>query len=815
MADHTPSSADPEATIPGGTTPLPRRLGHYILQESIARGGMGEVFKAQELAADGLVVVRMVALKQILHGRVETPGSVERFQREIQAAKKLDHPGIVPIYESGTVAGEHYFTMPFVPGGNLQQHVGKNPLSARQAARVICDVAHAAQYAHEHGIIHRDIKPQNILLQPNTRSSPEQDLSSSHLAVTPRLTDFGLARLVTEESGLSLSQMGEAMGTPGYMPPEQARGRLDAIGPTSDIYSLGAVLYALLTGRPPFPLEPPASVLETLDQVTHVEPLRPRLLAPQVPAELEDICLKCLEKTPAQRYSSAQQLAEALHDFLDGRPPRHTPRRGGWMSRTVRRLGRSVHRHPVRSAYLAASIATVLVLVMLLLSYQAQTRKQAQQVLTEAEQEVAAAREAERKGDRGAALEKYALAREKFNELIAAPGHLRPLRLRLARAEVYQRRGAILSRDPRDFRQARDEYDLARAELESLQAKYPRDPERRRLLAEVYHGLGVLCSNQQTHDRQRESLAFYRMALPLRQELCQEYPDNRDYLRDLARNYGFMGDTQLELDDEAGAKDSYDQAALIRDRIIGLVPANRTFELIDALCQRARDYGNLGNYLERISQPHKALEQYLRRADFYRNSPQLAGLSRLPGEFWTDRADNLVTIADLQMDLTGAVGDSLALVGDALKEYAILATSLRPGEKNRELESSVAQALLVRGQAYSLAGKADLARDDLIRARDDLYQLTAAGEPQASDLFNLAVAHAWLGRLAGPGKDATDNGAALAKLREAVNRGFNHLPRLERERGFQRLRVAEETRRDYAALVKKLRKSPRAGLTDH
>jgi serine/threonine protein kinase len=805
----TPPIGDPDATVPNSTAVLPRRLGNYHLLERIARGGMGEVFRAQELAPDnrnppGLIVVRMVALKQILRGRVETPGAVERFQRETQAAKKLDHPGIVPIYESGVIGGEHYFTMPFVPGGNLQQYVGANLLPIRQATQFIFEVAQAVQYAHEQGVIHRDIKPQNILLQPNTRSSPDADpLATTVLNVTPRLTDFGLARLVTEDSGLSLSQVGEAMGTPGYMPPEQARGQLDAIGPGSDVYSTGAVLYALLVGRSPFPVEPPASVLETLEQVTRIEPIRPRQLRPEIPPELEDVCLKCLEKEPGKRYPSAKHLVEALDDVVHGRPViRHTPRRSAWLGRTVNRIGRSMRRHPVRTAYLATSLATVLVLLALLYVGRANALAHAERLLADARKDVDRAREAERKGDRRGALDRLAQAQAKYSELIEAPGRLDPLELRLARAEVYCLRGDVLRRDMNDLPQAQKEYDLARMELERLEAEHARSPRRRLLLAQVYHGVGVLCANYQTHERMIEALAWYRRALPLLEELCAEEPDNRDYLRDLARTHGFMGDIQLELGDDAGARASYDKAGKARERIIRLVPSDRPRERVDALCQRARDYENLGNLLERAGKPVEALKEHERRADFYRNTPELARLERLPVEFWTERADNLVTIADLRLDLKHGPADALVLIGNALEEYQRLEQGLRPGEKNSELGSSQAWALQVRGKAHALAGDRKRARADLEKARDDLQRLVRENGRQASDLYREAVTHAWLGRLAAPGEDAGPNTLALDRLRQAVKGGFSNLPRLERETGFQRLRADRKTGKEYAEIVK-------------
>lgn len=272
-----------------------RRFGDYELISEIARGGMGVVYKARQLKLN-----RIVAVKMILAGQLASDNLVKRFYSEAEAAAKLDHPGIVPIYEVHQHEGQHYFSMGFVEGKSLSAKVAAGPLEAREAARLVKRIAEAVHYAHQRGVIHRDLKPHNVLLTTDGE---------------PKVTDFGLAKSVHDDS--DLTETGQVLGTPSYMPPEQAAGKHEALGPTADIYSLGAILYCLLTGRPPFQT---ASTVETLKQVLDREPVAPRSLNPGVPRDLETIALKCLRKEPEKRYASSSELADDLGRWLNSEP---------------------------------------------------------------------------------------------------------------------------------------------------------------------------------------------------------------------------------------------------------------------------------------------------------------------------------------------------------------------------------------------------------------------------------------------------------------------------------------------------------------
>lgn len=270
-------------------------FGDYEVLGELGRGGMGVVFKARHRT-----LRRIVALKMIRSGEFADNGQVRRFYAEAEAAAKLDHPGIVPVYESGEFSGRHFFSMAFVEGHALTEETKDGPMDPRRAASVLKRVAEALHFAHENGIVHRDIKPANILLDLNGQ---------------PRIADFGLAKHVTGEN--DMTREGHILGTPSYMAPEQASGQSHCAGAGADIYAAGATLYYLLTGRPPIQA---ASKMETIRQVIETEPAPPRRLNPAISRDLETICLKCLRKDPKSRYPTAAELARDLGNWLESKP---------------------------------------------------------------------------------------------------------------------------------------------------------------------------------------------------------------------------------------------------------------------------------------------------------------------------------------------------------------------------------------------------------------------------------------------------------------------------------------------------------------
>lgn len=270
-------------------------FGEYELLEEIARGGMGVVYRARQKSLG-----RTVAVKMILAGAQAGKEFVQRFRTESAAAAILQHPNIVAIHDVGVHEGRHYFSMDYVEGQSLAQLVKQQPLAPARAAHYAEILAAAIHYAHEHGILHRDLKPSNVLIDADDQ---------------PRITDFGLARRLDGESSLTMT--GQVLGSPNFMPPEQAGAKRGKVGRTSDVYALGGILYYLLTGRAPFQAD---SLEHLISQVLHADPVAPRVLNPAVPPDLETITLKCLEKEPSRRYQTAQELAEEL-----GRVLRHEP----------------------------------------------------------------------------------------------------------------------------------------------------------------------------------------------------------------------------------------------------------------------------------------------------------------------------------------------------------------------------------------------------------------------------------------------------------------------------------------------------------
>ncbi|MCA9011110.1 MAG: serine/threonine protein kinase [Planctomycetaceae bacterium] len=272
---------------------MPREFDGYELQEEIARGGMGIVYRAYQKSLD-----RVVALKTVLAGKLASADEIHLFHTEARAAGRLNHPGIVPVYDVGECHGFHYFSMPLINGVSLGDRVARGPIDPDEAARYIKSAAETIQFAHDHDIVHRDLKPGNILINADGR---------------PMITDFGISRRIDDRHA-----PGEAhslAGTAEYMPPEQASGK--PTGPLSDVYSLGATLYCLLTGRPPFQA---SNALDTLLAVIESEPVPPRRLNERIPRDIDLICLKCIEKRPQDRYQSAQELADELERFLEGKP---------------------------------------------------------------------------------------------------------------------------------------------------------------------------------------------------------------------------------------------------------------------------------------------------------------------------------------------------------------------------------------------------------------------------------------------------------------------------------------------------------------
>jgi WD40 repeat protein len=335
-------------------------FGDYELLYVIGQGGMGVVYKARQKSLG-----RVVALKMIRAGQLASASEIQRFHNEAEAAANLDHPNIVPVHEVGEHDGRLYFTMKLIEGGSLaefgrgQETRVQSQEDEKIVSRLMCVVARAVHHAHQRGVLHRDLKPANILLQiAHTRMQDEPEATRPRSAIAnlksaiPLVSDLGLAKRATDSS---LTQSGQIVGTPSYMAPEQAGGHKDALTTAADVYGLGAILYFLLTGRPPFKAE---TVLETLQKVREAQPERPKNINPRLDRDLETICLKCLEKEPARRYGSAEALADDLERLLRGEPIQARP--VGWLGR--------LRRWRARNPLLAVLSAALALLVMLIIA---------------------------------------------------------------------------------------------------------------------------------------------------------------------------------------------------------------------------------------------------------------------------------------------------------------------------------------------------------------------------------------------------------------------------------------------------------------
>ena len=296
----TPSDETGTWPLPGpwpAPTPPGRLFGNHELLEELGRGGMGVVHRARQVHLN-----RVVALKRLLHGPSSRPEDIARFRSEAASAARLSHPNVVAVHDVGAIDGQPYLVMQYVEGTTLARRLLDGPLPPREAATLLAPICRGVEHAHERGVLHRDLKPSNILIDLQGR---------------PLVGDFGLAKRIDLGTDPALTETGAILGTPSYMAPEQASSHRGRIGPPTDVYSLGAILYQMLTGRPPFQA---ASPFDTILLVLEQDPVPPRVLNPKADPDLEMVALKCLQKPPELRYPSAAALADDLDAYLDGRP---------------------------------------------------------------------------------------------------------------------------------------------------------------------------------------------------------------------------------------------------------------------------------------------------------------------------------------------------------------------------------------------------------------------------------------------------------------------------------------------------------------
>jgi serine/threonine-protein kinase len=598
-----PSIESDQTLLSGQSSNGPRPYGvqaipGYEIVKELGRGGMGVVYLARQQSLN-----RLVALKMILSGNHASKGDLARFKSEAEAVAQLQHPHIVQVIETGEHLGNPWFSMEYVAGGSLEKRLLGRPLPAREAARITSMLADAVSHAHARGVLHRDLKPGNILVQEidvnsssiDSTQKPGRTLSGKgntvvldaapeeHAAVgaqtpvTLKVTDFGLAKQMKDVQGLASikTHAGAVMGSPSYMAPEQAAGDSTHLGPTVDVYALGAMLYELLTGRPPFRASTP---LDTIIQVINDEPVPPTRLQPRLPKDIETICLKCLSKDAKKRYPTVAELEADLQRFLKDEPIQARPI--GWWERTWK----AAKRRPTLAGLIVTAILAVLTIVVLIRVDSARLQKERNNAQYERDLADAARKKAEAAQQKSQKrLEKTVEAVEKLLVRTAGENWAR-------RPELQEERKKLLE-DAVEFYQ-------------SFLEQEDDDPILRREAAKVYYrmaGLYLLLGDAQNAQQ------VLNKTKALQESLCTEFPDNPEYKHDMAKTENFLGSAEVMQGEFVKSFNQYEKAAKQAEALAEAFPDNTEFKIT-----LVRSYLSLSNYFLNVNV--KSANDYLDKA---------------------------------------------------------------------------------------------------------------------------------------------------------------------------------------------------------
>jgi serine/threonine-protein kinase len=701
--------AEADATFDGGEQgpvkavppqAAPAVPGYELLGE-VGRGGMGVVYKARQRGLH-----RLVAVKMLRAGVEAGPDELARFRTEAEAVARLQHPNIVQIYEVGEVDGRPFLSLEFVDGHSLNSYLAGTPQPPAAAAALVEVLARAMAVAHQHGIVHRDLKPSNILLATARGMSPAHAGAGQRGALAslvPKIADFGLAKLLPGRVRAAApdvqTQSGVILGTPSYMAPEQARGRSKEVGPSADLYALGAIFYECLTGRPPFAAE---SSWETLRQVIHDEPVPPSSLQPKLPRDVETICLKCLQKDPRRRYDSAEALADDLRRFVAGRPIR--ARAVG----AAGRLRRWVRREPAVAGLLAALLLALIggLTGMGLLWRRAEANYAAsRRHYDRAEESLRDARQAveEMLGEVGeeclkdvpemetvqrALLEKAAAFYDKF---LSERGDDPALREEAARA--YGRLARIRQQLGR-LTEAEAAFVKALALHTALAQEAPGEARFRRLMADdLCRGLAQLYLNGFRH---AEAEAMLSRAREILEPLAAEHGAEQEYQVDLADCYNKLGSLWLGLSRFDQAESAFGDSLKIRQRLARQRPADAVLQ-----DQLAASHNNLAVVYQNSKRADRAEAEYKQALALWE---ALAGGDRHASQYRRSVGVCHQNLGWLYLVHLGQVSKAEASLGKARQVREALS---REHPSFVGYQTELAETYRVLGMAYERLGRPD------------------------------------------------------------------------------------------------------------
>jgi serine/threonine protein kinase len=713
------------------------RLGDYELLEEVGRGGMGVVYRARQVSLD-----RIVAVKRLLAGALASPEDVQRFLQEAEAAGRLQHPNIVAVHEAGVHSGQPYFSMDFVEGTSLAAVVRDNPLPAARAAGYVRTLAEAIHYAHGQGLLHRDLKPSNVLIDKDDR---------------PRITDFGLAKRTA--GGPQLTATGAVLGTPGYASPEQVDGKRGPVSPASDVYALGAILYELLTGRPPFQAETP---IDTFLLALEREPVEPRRLNPKVPRDLETVCLKCLQKEPHKRYASARDLADDLGRFLKREPVQ--ARRVGLLERQWRWC----RRNPVVAGSLAAVLLALLTGTAVSAYFAVQTRQEAETARNERDK-------VQREKNR--ADENLKIARDSIYEAITQTSQNKRLlkhdleglrkELLLSAVQTYQKLVQLQEDDEKTQseqgralgRLAKITFDidspdeaakllvLAQDLFARLAQRDPSNPAHQVDVAKTFQHLEIVYRVMGQMDKAEEAS---RQAVEAWSNLCYAHPPG--YQGELAGAYLNRGTLCSETGRLDEAEKAYRKSVETYERL-AREPAD-----LEGQSNLAMAYNSLGAFYHETRRFPLALELFQKALPIRQ---RLAREHPSELDYQTDLAVSHYNLGNLHSEM-GLPDKAEEAYREALRIQEPLAAAHR---QVAEYRGAVAGTLNNLGNLYRSTGRRPLAEQTYLRALN-LWEELVRGQPSRKDsAIGFGESACGLGELS---SSSDDSPVALAWFAKAI-----------------------------------------------